>query len=129
EAPDVDVPHLGIARERARPPDPDASSLKASDGVDAARVQNVLLAGRDVGPEAGDAAHDFVGRSFPHAAIVVGARVDADDVAGRGEVENLVPRSDLDPRGVVAGVGAVVRVTVREDDVDDVRGPRSRLAV
>src|SRR5262249_56567501 len=29
EAPDVDVPHLGIARERARAPDPDASSLKA----------------------------------------------------------------------------------------------------
>ena len=67
--------------------------------VDAARVEDLLLAGGEVGRQAGDAAHDLVGGRLVHAALDVGPGVDPDDVAGRREQERLAP-SVISTQGV-----------------------------
>src|SRR5262249_38274569 len=81
QAPDRDVAVFARAvGGRARAPDQDAGA-EFPDTVDAVRVENLLLLARHPVLEAQRAAHDLVGRRLVDAALAVGARVDARDVA------------------------------------------------
>ena len=85
--------HIASERHRARAPDADVAAVGAevADDVDAPRVEDVVLALAErelerlasaVQVARDDAADDLVGRRLVHAALDVGARVDAGHVAG-----------------------------------------------
>src|SRR3954468_4918069 len=106
----VDVAPRRVARQRTGTPDPDAAVHEA-DRVDPLGVEQVLLALAHVVLEAERAAHDLVGRGLVDAALAVGARVHAGDVARRGNEDvALVRVVDLDPREVVRAVLGVARL-------------------
>src|SRR5688500_11923904 len=115
QAADVDVAPARIRRQGAGAPDADRAVHEA-DAVDALRVEQVLLALRDVVAQAERATDDLVGRRLVDTALAVDARVHAGDVTRRGNEDvALVGVVDLDPREVVR---AVLRVTRTGEAID-----------
>src|SRR5512143_1346523 len=82
QAAHVDVAPRRVARQRTGTPDADAA-VHEPDGVDALRVQQVLLTLADVVLEAERTTNDLVCRRLVDAALAVGTRVDTRDVARR----------------------------------------------
>ena len=95
-------------------------AVHEADGVDALRVEQVLLALADVVLEAERAADDLVRGRLVDAALAVGTRVHARDVARRrNEDVALVRVIDLDPREVVRAVLRVARLRQLVDAARD----------
>src|SRR5207247_5809374 len=78
----VDVSPSAVAAHRPRAPHSNAAADESTDDVDAARIENVLLAFGDGELQIHGTTHDLIRRCFVDAPFDVASGIDACDMAG-----------------------------------------------